>query len=197
MPVSTKINRYQQYDANSDKGYGRLEPKFHKPRQIPLYIEPAVDVSEVDIDDETYQAVLKKLLAYAPSDAYAKNKADPFHFVDGATKLSETAKGMVPFPNMYKNRQAVAGGTAPREPAGPTAAFRTRVRPTGTKRGFSSAPYPQPNAVDTEQDYRYTDILNQNLDKKHVDLLKKMVKLIHLQQERQNFNLSDDTYKLI
>jgi hypothetical protein len=104
---------------------------------------------------------------------------------------------MVPFPGMYKKRQAVAGGTAPREPAGPTAAFRTRVRPTGTKRGFSSAPYPQPSDIDLEQDYRYTDILNQNLDQKHVNLLRKMVKLIHLQQEQQNFNFSDDTYKLI
>ena len=181
MPISSKINRYQQYDANSDSGYGRLEPKFHKPRTIPLVVEPAADVSDVEIDDDTYEAVLKKLLAYEPSDAYAKNKADPFHFVDGATRLSEsTAKGMVPFPNMYKSRQGVAGGTAPREPAGPTAAFRTRIRPTGTKKGFSAAPYPQDSGLDSDENYRYSEIINQDLDQKHVDLLKKMVKLIHL-----------------
>lgn len=187
MQPGSKINRYQHYDANSDAGYGRLEPKFHKPRSFMQYPEP----SEVDeeaaseIDDKTYMAVVQKLLSYTPSDPYAKNGTDPFHFVDGATKLSEltTSKGMVPFPKMYAKKQAVTGGTAPRLPAGPTASFRTRIRPTGTKSGWSRAPYNAKSDITDDENYNYTDITSQDLDQRHVDLIKKVVNLIHLEQE--------------
>lgn len=183
------INRYQHYDANTDKGYGRLTPKFHQPRSFMQYPEPSQHdpVAEAEIDDNTYYAVVKRLLDYQPGDPYAKNKNDPFHFVDGATKFTETtARGMVPFPKMYSARQGVSGGTASRSPAGPTLTFRTRIRPTGTKKGWSKAP---PNARFTdnknEESQGFADILNTNYDEKHIDLIKKMVNLIHLEQEQQ------------
>tara|TARA_B100000700_G_scaffold306612_1_gene381980 strand:+ start:1385 stop:1948 length:564 start_codon:yes stop_codon:yes gene_type:complete len=187
MQIGSKINRYQHYDANSAAGYGRLEPKFHKPRSFIQYPEPPEDDESIDglIDDKTYKAVIKKLLSYTPSDPYAKNKTDPFHFVDGATKLSElsASKGMVPFPKMYSKKQAVVGGTAPRLPAGPTLAFRTRIKPTGTKKGWSSAPYDVRSDMLDNEDYNYETLKNQDLDARHVDLIKKIVNLIHLEQE--------------
>ena len=64
MQAGSKINRFQHYDANLDKGYGRLEPKFHKQRSFQQYPEPPErDLeAEEEIDDETYVSVIKKLL---------------------------------------------------------------------------------------------------------------------------------------
>ena len=193
------INRYQHYDANLDRGYGRLTPKFHQPRSFMQYPEPPEHdlEAEAEIDDNTYYAVVKRLLDYQPGDPYAKNKNDPFHFVDGATKFTEaTAKGMVPFPKMYSSRQGVAGGTAPRSPGGPTLTFRTRIRPTGTKRGWSKSPRDvYVDNVESEQTKGFTDILSTDYDKRHVDLIKKMVNLIHLEQEQQKVSSTSDIYK--
>ena len=185
--IGSKINRYQHYDANSDKGYGRLEPKFHAQRSFNQYPEPPTynPKAESEIDDETYALVIKKLLSYTPSDSYAKNGTDPFHFVDGATKMSEisSAKGMVPFPGLYKNKQASSGGTAARYPTGPTPGFQSRAMPTGTKRGFSMAPYPNVNIDLDNVPEDFIEIINTDLDERHIDLIKKMVNLIHLEQD--------------
>ena len=191
------INRYQHYDANLDKGYGRLKSKFHKPRAFIQYPEPQeIDPeAEAEIDDDTYYAVVKRLLDYEPSDPFAGNKNDPFHFVDGATIVESPAKGMVPFPKMYSDRQGVVGGTAPRGPGGPTLTFRTRIRPTGTKRGFSKPPPKVYTVDDTAEKKSFTDILNTDYDKRHVDLIKKMVNLIHLEQEQQKVSSPIDIYK--
>lgn len=186
--VGQKINRYQHYDANSNSGYGRLEPKFHKERSFFQYPEPPEHdpVAESEIDDETYMAVLSRLLSYKPSDQYSKNKNDPFYFVGSATKLGESASGMVPFPRMYKSKQAIAGGTSPKYPTGPTVGFQSRSRPTGTKRGYSSAPYPEYNKIDAKisEPADLKTILNTDLDQEHVDLIKKIVNLVHLEQQR-------------
>lgn len=193
------INRWQHYDANLDKGYGRLAPKFHQPRAFMQYPEPPEHnlEAEAEIDDNTYYAVVQRLLDYQPGDPYAKNKNDPFHYVDGTTKFTEsTSKGMIPFPKMYSARQAVVGGTSPRSPGGPTLTFRTRIRPTGTKRGWSKSP-PDIFTLDNEVEEKkgFADILNTNYDERHIDLIKKMVNLIHLEQQQQKVSSVNDTYK--
>ena len=199
FPASSPINRYQHYDARDDLGYGRLTTKFHAPRAFDQYPSAPVEDEEAEaaIDDETYSAVIHRLLGYSPSDPYAKYKTDPFYFVGGATKLGEsTAKGMVPFPRMYSSRQTVSGGTAPRLPAGPTLGFRTRIRPTGTKRGFSQPPYP--TAPETEVDepsYSLEQILNADQDAEHVKMLRNLVSLIHKQQQEENIHSFNDNYK--
>ena len=185
--VNQKLNRYQHYDSNTGGGYGLAQPKFHKHRSFVQYPEPPERDLEADaaIDDETYTAVLSRLLAYTPSDQYAKNKTDPFYFAGSATKLGEASTGMVPFPRMYKAKQAIAGGSSPRYPTGPTAGFQSRARPTGTKRGFSSAPYPEHEEFeDSLKFWSLSDILTTDLDEEHVDSIKKMVNLIHLEQQR-------------
>ena len=198
MTQSNQLNRYLHIDANSDKGYGRIQAKFHTPRSFLQYPEPPTEDPEAaeSIDDETYTAVLKKLLNYEPADEYAKNSTDPFYYVGAATKLSETtAKGMVPFPRMYANKQSVSGGTSPRSPGGPTLAFRTRIRPTGTKKGFSQAPYPEPGALDNKEIRSYNDIFSVDHDEEHVNLIQKLVNLIHLEQQREKINSPRDIYK--
>lgn len=170
-------------DAKTDLGYGTLKAKFHNPRAYYQYdyeASPAEDTEAADeIDDETYEAVLSRLSTYNPGDPYAKNKVDPFTFAGAATKLSETStsKGMVPFPRMYQGRQAVAGGTAPVYPQGPTDGFSSRIRPTGTKLGFSKPPYPQFE----EEDYdplSLSDIMEKDLDEDHLnDILRKTRKV--------------------
>jgi len=184
--INQKNNGRQRYNENSDRGYGRLTPKFHKPRSFNQYSEPPEHdpVADAQIDDETYMAVVSRLLTHEPVDSYAKNKADPFYFVGSATKLGESSPGMVPFPRLYKNKQAVAGGTGAKYPTGPTPGFQTRIRPTGTKKGFSSAPYPSGEKNNFDETEGLIDIINTNLDQRHVNLVKKMVNLIHLEQEQ-------------
>ena len=190
FPTSSKINRANHYDARDDLGYGRLSTKFHAPRSFDQYAPPVVDDPDAEdaVADDTYEAVLKKLLGYVPVDSLAKYGTDPFYFVGAATKLKEsTARGMVPFPKMYSDRQTVSGGTAQRLPAGPTLGFRTRIRPTGTKKGFSQAPYPSSPSVEVDEPkYSLNTILNTDHDEEHVEMLRNLVSLIHKQQEAEN-----------
>jgi len=199
FPTSSKINRANHYDARVDLGYGTLKPKFNQSRSFDQYAPGPTEDEDAEeaIDDQTYDAVLQRLLGYTPSDSLAKYGTDPFYFVGAATKLKEsTARGMVPFPKMYADRQTVSGGTAQRLPAGPTLGFRTRIRPTGTKKGFSQAPYPA--APETEVDepkYSLSQILNADQDEEHVKMLQNLISLIHKQQEDENIPAYSDNYQ--
>ncbi len=171
-------------DTRSDLGYGTTKAKFHKHRSFNQYPEPPEEDSatEEEIEASTFVSVAKKLLNYKPVDHLSKNKTDPFYYVGSATKLSEenfTAKGMVPFPKMYKNKQAVSGGTAANYPTGPTSGFQSRSRPTGTKRGFSKPPYPKEEDTNL---YSIMDILNKDDDQEHLQDLKLLIRMIHAQQ---------------
>ena len=173
-------------DPRSDSGYGTLKTKFHSPRSFNQYPEQSAEEEEELIDDKTYSSVLSKLLNYKPVDHLSKNKTDPFYFAGAATKMSETstAKGMVPFPKMYKGRTSggTGGAGASLPYAGPTSGFRTSSRPTGTKKGISSAPYPKVND-DTDLKYRISDIINSDVDSEHIKNLKDMIFMIHKEQE--------------
>ena len=179
------------YDANTGLGYGVLKPTgFNAPRSFNQYSEKPVEdkTAEDDIDSEDYEAILSKILNYIPGDPYAKNKTDPFYFAAGNTKLSElsVAKGISPFPKMYKNRTSTGlGGSGKSLPyGGPTAAFRSIIRPTGTKKGFSQAPAPIPELEDiTGVEYTLEDILNTNKDNKHLEQIRDLVALIHMEQD--------------
>lgn len=183
-------------DARLDLGYGTLDPKFNKPMSFVQY-EPLTGVDpeaeeeiEEEIDPSTMEVILNKLLSYAPGDPYAKYKTDPFYMAGAATKLSElsTSKGMVPFPKMYDGRtgSGFGGSGAALPQPGPTNTFRTSIRPTGTKKGWSQAPYPEPDTAETinpEEEYSLKDILNADHDEDHLDQMRDLIKLIHLEQE--------------
>jgi hypothetical protein len=89
---------------------------------------------------------------------------------------------MVPFPKMYSKKQAVSGGTAQRLPSGPTVGFRTRIRPTGTKKGFSQAPYPEEDIAEPET-RSLEDIISRDPDVDHLNHVRDLIKLIHSEQE--------------
>ncbi len=184
----TSITGYP-YDSRNDVGYGISKAKFHTPRIFNQYSEePEEEEEELEnyINDKTYNAVLSKLLKYSSGDPLAKKKSDPFYYAGAATKISETstAKGMVPFPKMYnKKTSSGTGGTGTALPnSGPTSGFRTNSRPTGTKRGFSKSPYPSAEE-DNSLSYTLEDILNSDVDEKHLNNLRKVVFLIHKEQE--------------
>lgn len=173
-------------DARLDLGYGTLNPRFQKQRSFVQY-QPLTGVdpeAEEEIDPDTLEAILTKVLNYHPGDPYAKKKNDPFYYAGATTKISElsTSKGMVPFPKMYKGKQAVSGGTAQRMPSGPTVGFRTRIRPTGTKKGFSQAPYPEEDMLGPEI-RSLEDIISRDPDEDHLNHVRDLIKLIHSEQE--------------
>jgi hypothetical protein len=174
-------------DSRNDLGYGRLKAKFRKPRSFVQYPEEDENESFEDIDLDTAQKVFSKLLNYQPSDSLAKNKTDSFYYAGSATKISEmsTSKGMVPFPKMYSGRTGSGtGGSGKSLPyPGPTSGFRTNSRPTGTKKGFSKSPYVEP-LID-EPKYQLDDIINGDSDENALQDLKKLVRLIHMNQKDQ------------
>ena len=177
-------------DARTGLGYGVLKPTgFNAPRSFDQYPEKSLEDKEAEeyIDDETYEAILGKLISYSPVDHYAKYKTDPFYYAAGNNKLRESnvAKGISPFPSMYKNRtQSGTGGAGAALPyGGPTSGFRSRIRPTGTKRGFSKAPAPFSEEEIINNKYSLEDILNTDLDQAHLDKFKDIVYLIHSDQE--------------
>jgi len=180
------------YDSRNDAGYGKLNPQFNEPISFDQYTEPPVDDEEAlsDLDNDTMVSVLSKLLNYSGGDSLSKKGTNPFYFVGAATKLSElsTAKGMVPFPSMYDGRtgSGFGGGGESLPFAGPTANFRTRVRPTGTKMGFSKSPYPEYNEAEDIPEYELENILADNSDEENISDLKRLVYLIHQEQEDEN-----------
>lgn len=175
------------YDARKDLGYGTLEPNFDQPRSFDQYSQPPVDDEEAEsaIESDTVEKVLSKLLNYQPGDSLAWKKTDPFYYVGSATKISElsTSKGMVPFPKMYAGRTGSGfGGSGESLPhPGPTVGFRSNSKPTGTKRGFSKSPYPE--YIIDEPSYSLEDILSSDEDENNIKDLKKLVYLIHKEQE--------------
>jgi len=178
------------YDSRNDAGYGKLNPQFNEPRSFVQYNEPPIEDEEaqLSIEDETIESVLSKLLNYHSGDQLAWKGTDPFYYVGSATKLSElsTAKGMVPFPKMYSGRTGSGfGGSGESLPhPGPTSGFRSNSRPTGTKRGFSKSPYPE-YLID-DPNYELEDILAADADEENVSSLRKLVSLIHQEQEHEN-----------
>ncbi len=176
-------------DPRNNSGYGRLKPSgFHSPRSFEQYPpEQEEDLeAEEEIDPSTFSAVLSRIIDYVPSDPYAINKRDQSAYVDGSTVLeSGTAKGMVPFPNMYAGRTGSGfGGAGASLPFGTSfPGFRSRIQPTGTKKGWSKAPAELPEFQDLEEpEYYLEDILNKDSDEEHFKDVKDLVKLIHWEQ---------------
>lgn len=189
MPIPKHPSGITGYplDARSGLGYGVTNSSFNEPRSFIQYSQPPVEDEEAenDFNDDTIEKVLTKLLNYSPGDPLAWKKTDPFYYAGAATKMSElsTAKGMVPFPKMYAGRTGSGfGGSGESLPnPGPTNTFRSNSRPTGTKRGFSKSPYPE--YIIDEPNYNIEDIMDSDSDLESVEDLKKLVHLIHKQQE--------------
>jgi hypothetical protein len=147
LPLSLGHRPGLSFDLKADLGYGIGKSKFHEPRvngsEFPYMLDD--EESQVDLSDEYSEEFLKKLsnkitTPYKSSDNLIGRSADNFSFANGniRTGIGEAvAKGMVPFPNMYKNRVQAGGGVN-----SPKLVSPGQYNRTGTYRGWSKAPIP-------------------------------------------------------
>ena len=160
------------HDDKKGLGYGGLDVRrFHAqrpaqssyPYKDPDAFEDDDDTLALsDLDAEEMDKFVRKVnLGYKPSDSFRARGNDPFYFTGAAHKMMEvdvTANSISPAPYLYKKRAGGAGSTrgAPRHPVG----YRTLSRPTGTKRGWSSAPKEDPSVEDINPpEYTLKDVL--------------------------------------
>ena len=154
-------------DSRDDLGYGRLTPKYFKKRvhgdpTFP-YAEKPTDMDDVDLDDETVDAVINRLASPRNYDPLPYNDIEGQSFVGPNMKIGEASNTMNPIPDLYKNRsRSPMGGTSPRYPHGPTDGFSTRARPTGDRYGYSTM-YGEDEEGD-EPAYTLEDIAEKQLD---------------------------------
>ena len=188
-PISIGRRRGSNLDHRDDLGYGRVSSKFHEPR-VKGSVYPYIDEDEYDeeIDLGLEIDILDKIInkfatPYKSDDSLIGRSADHNAKVDGNKPLAPvqqeiaTAKGMVPFPTMYKKRIQVGGGVA----GGGTRYVRgsDRVK-TGTWDGYSHAPEELggPEGVNVTFDEYINDEEDANIVK-----LRKVVRGILDQQE--------------
>ena len=149
-------------DARSDLGYGRSSLKFTKPRQqasaYPYSMtdeqeEESEKIDDVEIDDVSLDFAAKVHRYLPVTDFYASAGTDPFYYAGAATKLSEELGKYV----------VSAGGIGMTLPADVGSSvghgYRTNIRPTGTRRGWSSAPR---SFEETPPKYRLEDFLGED-----------------------------------
>jgi hypothetical protein len=147
--ISIGHSQGSNLDSRDDLGYGRVSAKFHKHRtkgSVYPYTEEDEYDEEIDLGFEI--DVLDKIInkfatPYKSADSLIGRSADHNAKVDGNKPLVSpqqemaTAKGMVPFPTMYKKRIQVGGGVS----GGGTKYVRGQDRvKTGTSMGWSHAP---------------------------------------------------------
>ena len=190
--LNSKSPSYRsKYDDRKGLGYGLSKEKFHKSRKSQSnfpYVdkdEHSDDFQEESLTDEELDVFVKKTnAAYYPSDSLKKN--DPFYMFAGNTSAKSLAsesmnvnpKSMSPLPRTYSSARkatAVSGGTSSLPFPGPTTGFRTSIRPTGTKKGFSFAP-PSDNRLLSITDEPSFSIRGENSDENHVNNLRKLVR---------------------
>ena len=190
-PISLGQRKGRNLDHRDDLGYGRNSAKFHKARtkgQSYPYTEPDEfkDDQEIDIGleiDVLDRIINKFSTPYKSDDPLIGRSADHNAKVDGNKPLAPVqqemavAKGMVPFPSMYKKRIQVGGGIS----GGGSKYVRGQDRAkTGTWDGYSHAPEELggPEGVNVTFDEYINDEEDVNILK-----LRKVVKGILDQQE--------------
>jgi len=131
-------------DSRNDLGYGRANPKYHVPKQLGDVVYPYKladeDVDDVEIDDETIDAVDGRLDPNGNLD-HGGGHYDPFYYVGGNTKLGEAVvPGMVPFPGIYKNNYDTATGGQGGRTARADGSTNSPTLDPGDRWGWSNIP---------------------------------------------------------
>lgn len=151
--ISSPAN-FPNYDARTGGGYGQLQQKFHGNRQFQSSY-PYKDSSESEQEENEEQSeefdfvdaakFRNKLGGVLPTDDYAVRSTDNFYYAGAATRFDLSKLGesvgnrrspdtMTPFPDLYKNKQAVIGG------AHSWNSYQKAIQHTrGQKKGFSSS----------------------------------------------------------
>jgi hypothetical protein len=156
------------HDDRLGLGYGQHRNNFHKTRNANATF-PYVDTDanrpgdDLKFDPEEIDRFVSKINGlYYPSDSLAHKGTNPFYFAAGNTKLGEVtlSNSISPMPHIYKKRNKSSMGTmkSASSHGGPTHGFRSNSRPTGTKKGFSSAPHPHMEDTVDNEIYSLKDI---------------------------------------
>ena len=120
-------------DTRSDLGYGSLKQKsYHSPRRENSSFPYADSFDEFEYseeEDELADAISAKMaVPRSRSDMVPKHDQSAYHDI---IKISETAQGMVPFPDMYKNRSGHVGSSASPISSTHSKGFSSKSRPSG------------------------------------------------------------------
>jgi len=120
-------------DTRSDLGYGSLKSKsYYNPRkenQSFPYADSFDEYEYSEEDDELADEIANKtVVPRNRSDMIPKHDRSAFHDV---IKISETAKGMVPFPSMYKDRDGHLGSSSPTVSSIHSKGFSSKSQPSG------------------------------------------------------------------
>lgn len=165
LPLSLGNRPGLGFDSKADLGYGIAKTKFHAPRSSNSDFPYMSDDEEefVDIEDEYSEELLKKIsnkiaTPYKSADTLIGRSADNFSLANGNIRAGigeGVAKGLVPFPNMYKKRIQTGGGVNSPKLVGPGQYNRT-----GTYRGWSHAPIPLDDVSYDEEDENLEKVRN-------------------------------------
>lgn len=154
-PASLGVRPGLSHDGRTDLGYATSKEKFHSPRQkansfpYPEEVEDLEDLEDVEMDPEVAQKISNKMSTpYKSADSLIGRSADSSYLVGGNSRVAigeAVAKGMVPFPGMYKKRLQIGGGVN-----SPKLVSPGQYNRTGTYRGWSHAPVPVDDLVSTD-----------------------------------------------
>ena len=177
-------------DGRGDLGYGRLDPKYHVPKQLGRsvypYIEADEDLEDVEtfMDEDEQEEMHDRMSSpsgYDPGGGHY----DPFSFVgsntslNGPSHIGETfaQNSMVPFPMMHKRRaSSTSGGTRVGTVRGDGSTMSATID-TGDRWGWSNPVYKEID-TDFESEYNYT--LEDIADEENV--LRECIRLILMRQ---------------
>ena len=170
MPLKPKYSSepfFARYDSREDLGYGRVTPKFHKPRQLadqfPYAPEDNLENTSWE-DEETHDAIDKKTVNFYKTDPFSIKGTNPFYFAAGNVKLSDCfyrtdqvleevfalSNSISPVPMSKKSmRRAGTGASVNSKSFG-----QKSYKRTGSRKGFASAP----------PDLKYDKNVNHDLD---------------------------------
>jgi hypothetical protein len=91
IPKNVGESIASRYDDRKGLGYGQIKQKFHKPRSadntFPYTKPDDTAIDEIEIDDESYNAINNKILKFQMTDPGDVKISDPLYFVGAATKL--------------------------------------------------------------------------------------------------------------
>ena len=156
-PVSLGQRPGLSHDGRADLGYATAKEKFHAPRSkgssFPYTeeVDDLEDTEDVDFDADVANKINNKISTpYKSNDSLIGRSADSFYLIGGNSRVAigeSTAKGMVPFPGMYKKRIQVGGGVN-----SPKLVAPGQYNRTGTYRGWSPAPIPADDLVQVDDD---------------------------------------------
>lgn len=141
-----KLSRFPRQDSRNDLGYGRTQAKFSIDRKSgaafpynmtdeDLANEEEIDAVDFEGDEIPFKAMKKAVPGVRMNDFMASKAVNPFYFAGGGRGLFEvTVDVMSRLLGQYGHSQNPVGYGSSFD------GFRSSIRPTGSKVGWSQAP---------------------------------------------------------